>query len=194
MREVIPRNKIYLFYVCGHVCRFMFLFDSFNLRLKLQPLNLWFGMSPLSISSWFFYITLKGINFNTNETSECVCVCVCVNNYSTAKKKKKLIRKLIWPAYVGHQLGQVVVQGEEANWETILFFHFLIWFQSLFIIPLVILKAAIKFQVVSHYLRIPQPLNCFTDSWWICQRNEHKENESNKWRLKLVKNTTIILQ
>ena len=100
----------------------------------------------------------------------------------------------MWPAYVGHQLGQVVVQEEEANWETILFFHFLIWFQSLFIIPLVILKAAIKFQVVSHYLRIPHPLNCFTDSWWICQKNEHKENESNKRRLKLVKNTTIILQ
>lgn len=83
MREVIPRNKIYLFYVCGHVCRFMCLFDCFNLRLKLQPLNLWFGMSPLSISSWFFHLTLKGINFNTNETSECVCV----NNYSNAKKK-----------------------------------------------------------------------------------------------------------
>lgn len=93
---VISRNKVYLFFVCGQIdirsrkaslphvsCLHVYVFDCFNLRLKLQPLNLWFGMPLLSISSWLFCLTFIEINFNTNETN--VCVCVCVNNYSNVK-------------------------------------------------------------------------------------------------------------
>lgn len=111
-----------------------------------------------------------------------MCVCVCVNNYSNAKK-------LIWEINMTYIYLDINLWNSYARRESKLRNHPLLPFPYLipepFIIPLVILKAAIKFQVVSRTSRVPS-------LWTALQILDRSVKETGLREMKIINRLKLV--